>query len=97
MCRYRLAPWRRLRCKDHTDGRRVVPVEAGTFGVYFRKAVQAVGIDLHFHDTRREALTRTAEKLTNVAELARASGHRGTRSLMVYYEPDVGDMADKLG
>ena len=77
---------------------RVVPVNAGTFGAYFRKAVKAAGItDLHFHDTRREALTRTSKKLSNVAELARASGHRDLRSLMVYYEPDPTDLADKLG
>lgn len=77
---------------------RVVPVNAGTFGLYFRAAVKSVGIaDLHFHDTRREALTRTSKKLSNVAELARASGHRDLRSLMVYYEPDPTDLADKLG
>lgn len=76
----------------------VVPVDAGTFGVYFRRAVKDAGIEnMRFHDTRRGALTRTAEKLTNVAELARASGHRELRSLMVYYEPDVTDMASKLG
>lgn len=76
----------------------VAPVDPGTFGVYFRRAVHAAGIkDLHFHDSRREALTRTAAKITNIAELARASGHRGTASLMVYYEPDVTDIADKLG
>jgi hypothetical protein len=41
-------------------------------------------------------LTRTAKKVTNVAELARASGHRGLSSLMVYFEPDVTEIADKL-
>ncbi len=77
---------------------RVVPVDQGTFGAYFREAVRDAEIDdLHFHDTRREALTRMAEKLPNIAELARASGHRGTRSLMVYYEPSATDIADKLG
>lgn len=76
----------------------VVPVEQGTLGAYFRKACASAGIkDLHFHDARREALTNAAKKLTNVAELARASGHRGLKSLMVYFEPDVEDLADKLG
>lgn len=75
----------------------VVPVDQGTFGVYFRRAVASAGIkDLHFHDTRREALTRAAAKITNVAELARASGHRGISSLMVYFEPDVEEIAKKL-
>lgn len=77
---------------------RVVPVDAGTFGAYFREAVKGAGIeDLHFHDSRREALTRMAEKLPNIAELARASGHRGTRALMVYYHPTATDTAKKLG
>ena len=77
---------------------RVVPVDAGTFGRYFREAVRDAEIDdLHFHDTRREALTRMAEKLPNIAELARASGHRGTRALMVYYEPSMTETAGKLG
>lgn len=79
------------------DGNRVVPVEAGTLGVYFRRACKDAKIeDLHFHDARREALTRASKKITNVAELARASGHRGIGSLMVYYRPSVEDMADKL-
>nr|WP_294523456.1 site-specific integrase [uncultured Rhodopila sp.] len=77
---------------------RVVPVDAGTFGAYFREALKDAEItDLHFHDTRREALTRAATKLSNVAELARASGHRELRSLMIYYEPDATDLAEKLG
>lgn len=79
------------------DGNRVAPVEGGTLGVYFRRACAAAKIsDLHFHDARREALTRASKKITNVAELARASGHKGTTSLMVYYHPSVEDMADKL-
>lgn len=79
------------------DGNRVLPVEAGTLGVYFRRACKAAGIaDLHFHDARREALTRASKKITNIAELARASGHRGIGSLMVYYHPDIEDIADKL-
>lgn len=76
---------------------RVVPMNEGTLEVYFRKAVKAEGIiDMHFHDSRREALTRISKKITNIAELARASGHSGTRSLMVYFAPDVTEMADQL-
>jgi integrase len=77
---------------------RVLPMNAGTFGLYFRAAVKASGVtDMHFHDSRRESLTRMAEKLPNVAELARASGHRGDlRSLMIYYHPTVTSTADKL-
>ena len=53
--------------------------------------------DLHFHDTRREALTRLS-KVFDVMELARISGHRDLRVLQnVYYAPSVKDLADKLG
>jgi integrase len=76
---------------------RVIPVNPGTFGGYFRQAVKDAGISgLHFHDTRREAITRMAPKLS-VIELARSSGHSGTKSLMIYYNPAVEDLADKLG
>ena len=79
------------------DDNAVVPVDAGTLGVYFRRACRAAGVeDLHFHDARREALTRAAKKLTNPLELARASGHKGIGVLMGYYRPDVGELADKL-
>jgi integrase len=79
-------------------GQRVVPMNGGTFGNYFRLATKAAGIaDLHFHDSRREALTQASKKLSNVAELARASGHRSLKSLMIYYEPDPSDLAEKLG
>lgn len=77
---------------------RVVPVEAGTFGAYFREAVRAAGVeDLHFHDSRREALTKLAPKFRDAMELGAASGHRDLRSLRVYYEPDPTELADKLG
>ncbi len=44
--------------------------------------------NLHFHDTRRTALTRLAQKF---------SGHRDLRILQnVYYQPTIDDLADKL-
>lgn len=58
---------------------------------------RALVTDLHFHDLRREALTRMATKLT-VMELARVSGHRDLRILQsVYFTPHTDDLADKLG
>ena len=64
----------------------------------FRKAkARALIDDLHFHDTRREALTRLS-KVFDVMELARISGHRDLRVLLnVYYAPSVHDLADNLG
>ena len=77
-------------------GDRVCQIESGTLDRYFREARDRAGVaDLHFHDSRREALTRASRKLT-MLELMKAVGHRDTRSVSVYYAPDADDMADKL-
>jgi len=63
----------------------------------FGLACKRAGIkDLHFHDSRREALTRLSTKL-NVMELSRMSGHRDLKSLMIYYQPTPAELAEKLG
>lgn len=63
----------------------------------FRKIMHRTDIeDLHFHDTRREALTRLS-KVFSVMELAKISGHRDLRILQnVYYAPTVDDLSNKL-
>lgn len=53
--------------------------------------------DVHFHDTRHEAASRLAEKLTNVLELSAVTGHRDLRMLKRYYHPRAEDLAKKLG
>ena len=87
-----------LRSSNEEEG------EGGVFGIstasldaLFRKAkARALIEDLHFHDTRREALTRLS-KVFDVMELARISGHRDLRVLQnVYYAPTVSDLAAKL-
>ena len=51
---------------------------------------------MHFHDSRREALTRMAKKVP-VETLAKISGHRDLRILLnVYYNPDMAEVADLL-
>lgn len=59
----------------------------------------AVGFleDVHFHDTRHEAASRLAEKLTNVLELSAVTGHKDLRMLKRYYHPRAEDLAKKLG
>ncbi|MDE2254394.1 MAG: site-specific integrase [Betaproteobacteria bacterium] len=52
--------------------------------------------DVHFHDTRHEAATRMAEKLSNVLELSAVTGHRDLKSLKRYYHPRAEDLAKKL-
>lgn len=53
--------------------------------------------DVHFHDTRHEAASRLAEKLSNVLELSAVTGHKDLRMLKRYYHPRAEDLAKKLG
>lgn len=64
----------------------------------FRKVRRKANLEnLHFHDSRRTALTAMAAKV-DVLTLAKISGHRDLRILSaVYYAPDMGDVADRLG
>jgi integrase len=79
------------------DPVKVFTVSLATADTLFRKAVKAAGIqDLHFHDSRSEAITRLSRKL-DVLELARQVGHRDLKSLLIYYAPSAEDMARKLG
>lgn len=52
--------------------------------------------DVHFHDTRHEAASRLAEKLSNVLELSAVTGHKDLRMLKRYYHPRAEDLAKKL-
>jgi integrase len=52
--------------------------------------------NLHFHDTRHEAMTRLAQRL-HVLDLARMVGVRDLRTLMVYYNATPSDIAARLG
>lgn len=69
---------------------------SGTRDALFRRAVVAAEVqNLHFHDSRAEAIWRLSKKL-DVMELARMIGHRDIRSLMHYYEADPEELADRL-
>ena len=52
-------------------------------------------VDLRFHDSRHEAVTRMAKKL-DVLDLARVIGHKDIRMLQVYYNPTVEELAARL-
>lgn len=87
-----------------TEAKRLLDLVGNNFNLtadqvshLFRKIkARAMIDDLHFHDTRREALTRLSKKL-DVMQLAKVSGHRDLRILQeVYYAPTVDDLADKL-
>lgn len=77
----------------------VFQVKSGSHDVIFCKMKELAGLadeDLHFHDTRREALSRLAKKV-DVMTLAKISGHRDIKILLnIYYAPDMSDEAELL-
>ena len=89
----------------------VFPVTANALKLAFVRAVtrarrkyvedggtdDRIMVDLHFHDLRHIAITRLADKLPNVIELAAVSGHSDVRMLRRYYHPKASDLAKKLG
>lgn len=78
------------------DGK-VIPVKGLTLHAAFRKAcIRARIADFHWHDLRHSAITRLAQKLPNVIELAAVSGHRSLAMLKRYYHPSATELARKL-
>ncbi len=76
----------------------VFPVKPQTVAAAFMKASMRAELgDVRFHDLRHTAITRLAEKLPNVIELAAVSGHRSLTMLRRYYHPKATDLARKLG
>lgn len=71
-------------------------IGSDTLDTLFRKCRDRTGIEgLTFHDTRHEAITRLAKKL-HVLDLARMTGHKDIKKLMIYYNEAAEDIADKL-
>ena len=71
-------------------------VSSATLDAQFRRARDAAQITgLRFHDTRREATSRLARKL-NPLELARVTGHKDLKMLLVYYQESASDIAKRL-
>ena len=75
----------------------VFGLESDQLDALFRKAAKRAGVkDLHFHDSRAEALTRLSKKV-DVLTLARISGHKDINLLMrVYYRESAEDIAARL-
>jgi integrase len=75
----------------------VFGLHPGTRDALFRKARNRAEIpNLHFHDSRAEAIWRLSKKL-DVMELARVIGHRDLKSLLFYYNASADDLADRIG
>lgn len=76
----------------------VFPLKAFTLDAAFKRGVRRAGLEgVRFHDLRRTAITRMAEKLPNVIELAAVSGHKSLMVLKRYYRPSAAELAQKLG
>lgn len=54
-------------------------------------------IDLRFHDLRHEAISRMAQRIPNVIELSRITGHKDLRMLDRYYQISTRELVAKLG
>jgi len=62
----------------------------------FRKIRKRAALeDLHFHDSRAEAIWRLSKKL-DVLQLARVIGHRDLKSLLIYYDESASELAKRL-
>jgi len=73
-------------------------IESDTAGNLYRKYRGGAEMNLdhfRFHDTRHEACTRLAKKI-HVLDLARMTGHRDLKSLMIYYNPTAIEIAARL-
>ncbi len=79
------------------DEKTAFNVPAPSMDAQFRKIKKMALIDdLHFHDTRREAITRLC-KVYEPMELAKISGHKDLRILLnTYYSPSAPELAKKL-
>ena len=85
-----------LKMLRHLDSKNVFTVDSDSFSTLFRRARDKCGIeDLHFHDTRHQAITNLSKKLT-VIQLARMVGHRDLKSLMIYYNETATELAGLL-
>ncbi len=76
---------------------RCFSISSAVLDTLFRKARDRLLIeDLHFHDTRAEALTRLSRKV-DVLTLARISGHKDLRILQnAYYRETAAEIAARL-
>ena len=80
-----------------SDRARLFKSSAGVVSTLFRRIRLAAGVEgATFHDARRYATVALSRKL-DVLELARVTGHRDLKMLLVYYQRDAAELARKLG
>lgn len=79
-----------------SDADTVFNLKTSQIDALFRKAKSRALIeDLHFHDSRAEAITRLSAKV-DILTLARISGHRDLKMLQVYYRESMADVAKRI-
>ncbi|WP_018276003.1 site-specific integrase [Teredinibacter turnerae] len=77
-------------------GEKVFKSNQASSGTIFRRCLKQAGIyNMHFHDTRHEAISRLAQKIP-VLDLARLTGHKDIKMLMVYYNASAEEIAKQL-
>lgn len=74
-----------------------LPISPSALDAHFRRARDQLLLqDLHFHDSRADALTRLSRRM-DVMRLSRVSGHRDLRQLLAaYYRETAEDVAAQL-
>lgn len=84
---------------------RVFGLNSSMLDALFRKAKDKALIkDLHFHDTRAEAITRLADKFVrsgeqkglDILDLAIMTGYGDLKSLKIYYRKPASEIAKRL-
>lgn len=81
------------------ENNKLVPQSENAFRLMWERTKNKVGLDdIHFHDTRHEAITRLVNQQKLPVEiLAKMTGHKTIKVLVnTYYNPDVDDIADML-
>ncbi|NDD54216.1 site-specific integrase [bacterium] len=86
--------------KDKNPTDTLFPISSQTLSNYYRVLRKQAGLadaNLRFYDGKHEAISRMAPKFRDAVELSKVTGHRDLKSLSVYYNPKVEELADKLG
>lgn len=79
------------------DGRKIIPQSENAFRLMWEKRKATVGLNnLHFHDTRHEAITRMVRvRKLPVEVLAKITGHKKIDVLVnTYYNPNADDLIE---
>ncbi|MEN8319787.1 tyrosine-type recombinase/integrase [Acinetobacter junii] len=79
------------------DGRKIIPQSENAFRLMWEKRKKSIGLnDLHFHDTRHEAITRMVRvRKLKVETLAKITGHKKIDVLVnTYYNPNAEDLIE---